>query len=210
MAYNLYTELVSNNVKPADAIKFCNMLESQNVESGDVVKDDNTFRFHSREAAVEEDVYTTMCFLHYPQDGPKNISGYHIGKGYFNTNFNLELDGKYTVCVYDRRNRTLFDTNSELWIITNEDNVYDPNEAEETRNLPHCYHYTSKDVDELKGRTRGTEDYFGSLDTVEISKFANIGIKPDSITIMPASFDPYAYVTNFIADRDYKKEAVPK
>ena len=210
MQYSLYTQLLGNGVNATDARKFCTILDGIPVNSNQVSIEGNTYKFHSDEAIEDMDVYSTMAFLDYPQDGEKIISGYHIGKGYFNTNFQIDLNGKYTVWVYDRRRRGLFDTNSELWILTNKENVLQNDETPESKELPHCYHFTPSAVDELQGRTKGTDDYFGSLDVITVDRFVKYGINPDSITIMPNTFDPYTYVGNFVADKDYKKEAVPK
>ena len=210
MEYNLYTQLIANNIDATDARKICTVLSGLSIGPEQVKIDGDIITVRSIEADNDLDVYTTMCTINYPKEGNKSITGYHIGKGYFNTNFSLNLDGKFTICVYDRRHKGIFDSHSELWIATNGENVFNKNEDPKAKDLTHFYRYTSEAVSELDGRTKGTNDHFGPYDTISIDEFAKMGINPDSITIMPNNFDQYNYVGNFVADKDFEKEKVQK
>ena len=201
MEYSLHTELVNNNVSKSNAENFCKILSGLSIGPGELRKDGISIDYQSPEVYDEFDVSRTSCWLS-EDNGVCLIGGYHFGKGFYNTTFFLESTGDYTICIYDKKNRDFFDKSYELNIVTNHSNVFEENELEGTNKPSRCYHFSKESVDKLKELTFGTDDFFGDLDAIDIELFAKYGLRPDSIVLLPENVDPYAYVGNFVADKD--------
>lgn len=206
MGYSLYTELVNNKVSKTDAEHFCKILEGIPIGPGELIRSKYGFEYRSDDVYEKYGVRRTNCSLNNLGE-ITYIGGYHIGRGFYKTNFAFYSTGDYTICSYSRKHRELFDKNDELYIITNHPNVFDESATQDTDKVPRAYHFSKKAVDKLQELTKNSNDYFNTLCVLDIELFAKYGLRPDGIYPLPSNVDVYKFVGNLVADKDLEKRA---